>query len=114
MAAPGVPWICHCVPRRYHYALYHTAGRKTRFCRRKHPDAVHFIGPILLQQGSQTQAAFLCGSDMNPNSFAWTGPEADFTPDSNDLPWCLVPEKKITVEDVKYILSGHYQKQVYP
>ena len=27
-------------------------------------DAVHFIGPILLQQGSQTQAAFLCGSDI--------------------------------------------------
>ena len=56
-----------------------------------------------------TPRAWWALKQLNPNSFAWTGPEADFTPDSNDLPWCLVPEKKITVEDVKYILSGHYQ-----
>lgn len=56
-----------------------------------------------------TPRAWWVLKELNPNSFAWTGPEADFTPDSNDLPWCLVPEKKITVEDVKYILSGHYQ-----
>ena len=27
-----------------------------------------------------------------------------FTPVSDDLPWCMVPEKKVTVEDVKYVL----------
>ena len=50
---------------------------------------------------------------FNPNTFAWDGPDADFTPRSDDLPWCMVPEKKITVEDVKYVLSSHYQGTPY-
>ena len=29
------------------------------------------------------------------------------------LPWCMVPEKKITVEDVKYVLSSHFQGTPY-
>lgn len=60
-----------------------------------------------------TPRAWWALSRLNPDSFAWTGPDADFTPESNDLPWCLVPEKKITVEDVKYVLSGHYQRTPY-
>lgn len=32
-----------------------------------------------------------------------------FTPDSDDLEWCLSPKSKITMEDVKYALSYHYQ-----
>lgn len=50
---------------------------------------------------------------FNPNTFAWDGIDADYRPDSDDLPWCLVPEKKITVEDVKYILSSHFQGTPY-
>ena len=50
---------------------------------------------------------------FNPNTFAWDGPDADFTPRSDDLPWCMVPEKKITPEDVKYVLSSHYQGTPY-
>ena len=46
---------------------------------------------------------------FNPHTKVWDGDNADFTPYSDDLPWCMVPEKKITVEDVKYILSSHYQ-----
>ena len=46
---------------------------------------------------------------FNPNTFAWDGPDADFTPRSDDLPWCMVPERKLTPEDVKYVLSSHYQ-----
>ncbi|MBQ9827851.1 MAG: C69 family dipeptidase [Lachnospiraceae bacterium] len=46
---------------------------------------------------------------MNPKTFYWDGPDADYSPESDDIPWCLVPEKKITVEDVKYALSSHYQ-----
>ena len=46
---------------------------------------------------------------FNPTSFCWDGPEADWGPESDDLPWCLVPERKVTVEDVKYLLSSHYQ-----
>lgn len=46
---------------------------------------------------------------FNPNTFEWDGPNAEFRPDSDDLPWALEPEKKITSEDVKYILSSHFQ-----
>ena len=46
---------------------------------------------------------------LNPNSVNWDGPDADYTPLSDDIPWCMVPEKKITPEDVKYVLSAHYQ-----
>ncbi|OFK23950.1 C69 family dipeptidase [Olsenella sp. HMSC062G07] len=35
------------------------------------------------------------------------GPEAD------DLPWCLAPERRLTVEDVKYALSLHFQGTPY-
>ena len=50
---------------------------------------------------------------FNPNTFAWDGADADFTPRSDDLPWCMIPEKKITPEDVKYVLSSHYQGTPY-
>lgn len=50
---------------------------------------------------------------FNPNTFAWEGLDPSFTPESDDLPWSLVPEKKITVEDVKWTLSNHYQGTPY-
>ena len=50
---------------------------------------------------------------LNPHAYNWDGPDADFTPESDDLPWTLVPERKITVEDVKYVLSSHYQGTPY-
>ena len=50
---------------------------------------------------------------LNPNSVNWDGPDADYTPLSDDIPWCMVPEKKITPEDVKYVLSAHYQGTPY-
>lgn len=50
---------------------------------------------------------------FNPRSFVWDGEDADFTPLSDDLPWSMVPERKITVEDVKYILSSYYQGTPY-
>ena len=34
--------------------------------------------------------------------------ETGFAPESDTLPWSMVPEKLITVEDVKYVLSAHY------
>ena len=40
-------------------------------------------------------------------------PNADFTPESEDLPWSLEPEHKITVEDIKYVLSSYYQGTKY-
>ena len=50
---------------------------------------------------------------LNPNTFVWDGPDADYTPRSDDLPWCMNPEKKLTPEDVKYVLSSHYQGTPY-
>ena len=50
---------------------------------------------------------------LNPHTKVWDGPHADFTPASDDLPWCMVPEKKVTVEDVKYVLSSHFQGTPY-
>ena len=50
---------------------------------------------------------------LNPHSKVWDGANAEFTPRSDDLPWCMVPEKKLTPEDVKYVLSSHYQGTPY-
>ena len=40
-------------------------------------------------------------------------PSFQSNPEDDNLPWCMVPERKITVEDVKYILSNHYQGTPY-
>ncbi len=50
---------------------------------------------------------------FNPRTLVWDGPDADYRPEDDDLPWCMVPERKITIEDVKYILSSHYQGTPY-
>ena len=46
---------------------------------------------------------------LSPSACIWDGPEADYTPESDDLPWAAYPDRLITVEDVKYILSSHFQ-----
>ncbi|KFF31612.1 C69 family dipeptidase [Bifidobacterium bombi] len=46
---------------------------------------------------------------LNPYDEVWDGSEADHRPESNDIPWARQPERKITIEDVKYVLSSHYQ-----
>jgi len=46
---------------------------------------------------------------LNPTSFEFDGPHADFRPTDQNLPWCMVPERKLTAEDVKYVLSAYYQ-----
>lgn len=40
-------------------------------------------------------------------------PEVEQDPRSFNLPWCRKPYRKITVEDVKYVLSNHYQDTIY-
>jgi dipeptidase len=49
-----------------------------------------------------TPRAWIIRQYFNPSEGYW-GPEDD------DIPWCAKPEHKITVEDVKYVLSNHYQ-----
>ncbi len=60
-----------------------------------------------------TPRAWFMLRTLNPRTKVWDGPNADFTPRSDDLPWCMAPEKKITPEDVKYALSSHYQGTPY-
>ena len=36
-----------------------------------------------------------------------------YTPESDDIPWSRVPERKVTIEDIKYVLSSHYQGTEY-
>lgn len=60
-----------------------------------------------------TPRAWFMERYLNPHTKKWDGPDADYTPVSDDIPWMMVPEKKITVEDVKYVLSSHYQGTPY-
>lgn len=52
---------------------------------------------------------------LSPHAGPWdtAAPAEDFGPESDRLPWCRVPERKVTVEDVKYVLSLHYQGTPY-
>lgn len=50
---------------------------------------------------------------LNPHALKWDGPDADLGPESDDIPWSRVPERKLTIEDVKYVLSLHYQGTPY-
>ena len=60
-----------------------------------------------------TPRAWFMGRYLAPKTWKWEGENADFTPESDDIPWSLKPERKITAEDVKYLLSGHYQGTPY-
>ena len=60
-----------------------------------------------------TPRAWYTERTLNPNAFVWDGENADYTPVSDDIPWCMIPEKRITMEDVKYVLSSHYQGTPY-
>ena len=56
-----------------------------------------------------TPRAWFMGRCLTPRTYRWDGPDAEFTPESDDIPWAFVPERKVAVEDVKYMLSSHYQ-----
>ncbi len=60
-----------------------------------------------------TPRAWFMGRYLTPHTYRWDGEGADFTPESDNIPWCVVPERRIAVEDVKYMLSSHYQGTPY-
>jgi len=60
-----------------------------------------------------TPRAWFMGRYLTPYSHRWDGENAEFTPESDNIPWCLVPDRKVSVEDVKYLISGHYQGTEY-
>ncbi|QRG86233.1 C69 family dipeptidase [Bulleidia sp. zg-1006] len=56
-----------------------------------------------------TPRAWMMLKYFNPNTYQWDGEHADYKPEMDSLPFALKPERKITIEDVKYVLSHHYQ-----
>ena len=56
-----------------------------------------------------TPRAWYMGRYLCPFSHRWDGPDAEFGPESDNIPWALTPDRKIAVEDVKYLLSSHFQ-----
>ena len=60
-----------------------------------------------------TPRAWFMGRYLTPFSHRWDGENAEFTLESDNIPWSLVPDRKVTVEDVKYMLSSHYQGTPY-
>ncbi len=60
-----------------------------------------------------TPRAWFMGRYLAPTRYHWDGEHADYTPESDNIPWSIVPERKVAVEDVKYLLSSHYQGTPY-
>ena len=60
-----------------------------------------------------TPRAWFMGRFLTPLSHRWEGENAEFGPESDNIPWCFVPDRKIAVEDVKYMLSSNYQGTPY-
>ena len=89
---------------KYHLDLSMDGVLNPRDAFGSHDDADHVYN---------TPRAWFMERYLNPHTKKWDGPDADFTPASDDIPWCMVPEKKITVEDVKDVLSAHFQGTPY-
>ena len=90
--------------KKNHLDLNNGGDFNPRWCFGSHTDADHVYN---------TPRAWFMGRFLCPTTYKWEGPDADFGPESDNIPWCFVPEKKITVEDVKYILSTYYQGTPY-
>ena len=60
-----------------------------------------------------TPRAWFMGRYLTPLSHRWDGENAEFGPESDNIPWCFVPDRKMAVEDVKYMLSSNYQGTPY-
>ena len=89
---------------KYHLNLNQGDKFNPRLAYGSHSDADHVYN---------TPRAWYMARFFNPRTYKWDGCNADYGPESDDIPWSLVPERKITVEDVKYILSSYYQGTPY-
>ena len=88
----------------YHLALDTGADFNPRLAFGSHSDADHIYN---------TPRAWFMARYFLPRTYKWDGDNADFTPESNDIPWSFVPERKVTVEDVRYLLGSYYQGTPY-
>lgn len=60
-----------------------------------------------------TPRAWYMQRTLSPHAEDWDAGRPGASPDSDDLPWSRHPERLLTVEDVKDVLSSHYQGTVY-
>ncbi|MBO5630296.1 MAG: C69 family dipeptidase [Aeriscardovia sp.] len=60
-----------------------------------------------------TPRAWFMQRYLNPYDEDWDSPDALHTPESDDIPWARQPERKVTIEDVKYCMNGHYNRTPY-
>lgn len=60
-----------------------------------------------------TPRAWFMGRYLTPYSHKWEGENAEFGPESDNIPLSIVPDRKVAIEDVKYLLSSHYQGTPY-
>ena len=60
-----------------------------------------------------TPRAWYMQRTLNPTGEDWDGGHPGASPDSDTLPWNRRPERLLTIEDVKDVLSSHYQGTVY-
>ena len=49
---------------------------------------------------------------LNPSE-DWDSPAARYTPTSDDIPWCREPENAVTIEDVDFLMSAHFEGTPY-
>ena len=58
-----------------------------------------------------TPRAWFMGRYLNSKDYKWSEvrKEGYFDPQSDDIPWAIKPLRKVTIEDVKYLLSSHFQ-----
>ncbi len=90
--------------KKYHLNLSMDSVFNPRYAFGSHADSDHVYN---------TPRAWAMQRFLNPYDSIWDGIDADYTPASDNIPWCRTPERKITIEDVKYVLSNHFQGTPY-
>ncbi len=60
-----------------------------------------------------TPRAWVIQRYLNRDGELWEGHAFATKPSDNDLEWAREPDRKITIEDIKYLLSNHYQGTEY-
>lgn len=59
-----------------------------------------------------TPRAWYMQRTLNPGE-DWDSPQARYTPISEDIPWCRRPEERITIGDIDFLMSSHYEDTPY-
>ncbi len=90
--------------RKNHLDLGNDGDFNPRLAYGSHSDADHVYN---------TPRAWFMVRYLNPHLYDYDSPNADCRPEDDDIPWMLKPERKVTVEDVKYLLSSHFQGTPY-